>query len=245
MAMLKLRKLLGVKEAGQLHEEGYPLVLGGRYEEWLRQYHLRSEADWYLEVGSETGKSLVTVSANTIAVDPAFRLIQDVTTSKRIVHLFQMTSDSFFATDFANRNNIELDVAFLDGMHNFEFLLRDFIGTERISRSTATIFMHDCIPANRIQARREYASNKSRFWAGDVWKLLPILRQYRPHLRIEVLDLAPTGLVSVRNLDPSSSALKNNYEAILAEYTSLTLEEYGLSKFCQEFPLVPDLGRIA
>src|SRR5258706_5348979 len=42
------------------------------------------------------------------------------------------------------------------------------------------------------------------FWSGDVWKLVPCLKKYRPDLSIHTIASAPTGLPVIRNLDPAS-----------------------------------------
>lgn len=234
----RIKKYAGIKEIGAEHQPGYPKVTGPRYEAWLKEFHGATSAEWYLEIGTETGKSLVPVQSNTISIDPNYRLRYDVMGSKTTVHLFQLTSDAFFMTDFLARNDIRIGVAFLDGMHEFEFLLRDFINVERASRPDGTIFAHDCMPANRIQARRDHASLKTRFWTGDVWKLLPILRQYRRDLEVKVLDLAPTGLVMIRGLDPANLVLSDRYEEIVQAFLAIELEAYGLERFAREFPLV-------
>ena len=67
-----------------------------------------------------------------------------------------------------------------------------------------------------------------------MWKLVPILRQYRPDLAITVLDAPPTGLVLVTGLDPSSRVLWDNYGRICAEYSSKSLGDYGLERLFAE-----------
>jgi hypothetical protein len=71
-----------------------------------------------------------------------------------------------------------------------------------------------------------------------VWKLIPILQEYRPDLRIEVLDCAPTGLVVVSNLDPRNKALPKAYDQILRRYTDLTLADYGVERFYASFTYI-------
>ncbi len=48
-----------------------------------------------------------------------------------------------------------ISMAFLDGMHHFEYLLRDFINTEKHCSSNSVILLHDCLPTDRHVARRE------------------------------------------------------------------------------------------
>jgi hypothetical protein len=83
-----------------------------------------------------------------------------------------------------------VDVAFLDGMHLFEYLLRDFIHTERVCDRNSVILLDDCLPVNiemtdgerRPDLRKD--AELASWWTGDVWKVVEILRELRPDLRI-------------------------------------------------------------
>jgi hypothetical protein len=55
-------------------------------------------------------------------------------------------------------------------------------------------------------------------WAGDVYKVATVLEQHRPDLTVIPLDTAPTGLLLVVGLDPTSTVLTDRYDAILAEH---------------------------
>jgi hypothetical protein len=62
-------------------------------------------------------------------VDPRFEIKAGATGNRR--RFFQMTSDDYFATENAPALlGWPVDMAFLKGMHRFEYLLRDIIGTE-------------------------------------------------------------------------------------------------------------------
>ena len=86
-------------------------------------------------------------------------------------------------------------------------------------------------PRGRID--REFASH----WAGDVWKLYPILREFRPDLEITILDCAPTGLVMIRNMDSKSTVLRDNYETIVARYIDVVLDDEGLLRLRQSMTI--------
>jgi hypothetical protein len=110
-------------------------------------------------------------------------------------------------------------------MHLYESLLRDFINTERHCRPNGVIVLHDCLPRDPHVARRR-ASDQSlaRFtdapldwWAGDVWKTVALLQRHRPDLAIAAYTAPPTGLVTVTNLDPSSTVLARGYADAVAE----------------------------
>ena len=66
-----------------------------------------------------------------MAVDPEFAVTADVFNSARQMHFMQQTSDAFFASGFLGKLGIVPDFAFIDGMHLFEFALRDFINVEK------------------------------------------------------------------------------------------------------------------
>src|SRR5205814_560630 len=64
-------------------------------------------------------------------------------------------------------------------------------------------------------------------WAGDVWKLLPILQEFRPDLNLNVVAVRPTGLGIVTNLDPSSTTLHDHYDEIVSKYLPLGYEPWS------------------
>ncbi|WP_156688298.1 class I SAM-dependent methyltransferase [Mycobacterium sp. Marseille-P9652] len=205
---------------------------GVSYIEFLSALHTHLTPRSYLEVGTATGDSLNVASCDTIAVDPEFQVQAGATGSRKRTFLFQMTSDDFFATEDAPALlGRPVDMAFLDGLHRFEYLLRDFIGAEAACHPRSLILLHDCVPANtRMASRQPRAGDPSEgdtahWWTGDVWKLLPILREYRPDLRLHVLDCPPTCLVAVTRLDPESSVLADCYYEIVDQYAGLVLDE--------------------
>ncbi len=209
----------------------FPKMGGIHYLEFLKWLHATRKPDWYLEIGTASGQSLELSSARSIAIDPAFRIRRDIHAGKRELHCFQMTSDDFFASGAAERLGAKIDLAFLDGLHLFEFLLRDFIGTEKISNPGGMILLHDCVPMSFVAAERDWDKSQTMSWTGDVWKLLPILRKYRPDLKIEVVACPPSGLVLVTGLAAGNRVLERNYDAIIAEFVPQTLDPGTLPAF--------------
>ncbi|WP_095587267.1 class I SAM-dependent methyltransferase [Actibacterium ureilyticum] len=218
-------------------DAGFNEALGPRYLSFLGCLHTEMQPKWYLEVGSQTGSSLTSATGNVIAVDPAFVINKDIMGQKTQLHLFQMTSDDFFAAGALEQMGVKLDLSFLDGMHLFEFLLRDFMNSEKHASADGIIVMHDCVPRTKIMAERDWDKTVTRQWTGDVWKLLPILRRYRPDLKVTVLDCAPTGLVVVSGLSPDNTVLPDSYDQIIAEYTDLNLDTYGVARFFDELDM--------
>jgi hypothetical protein len=178
----------------------------------------------YLEIGTSTGASLARVNCTSIAIDPAFRITMPVTGAKPEIHLYQMTSDDYFTChDPEQVLGGRIDLAFLDGMHLYEFLLRDFINTEKHCAPDSVILLHDCLPPTfEMTSRDGNHQNLNRiyrnFWAGDVWKVVAILKRWRPDLEIRLLDCPPTGLVAISRLDPNSDMLGKNLDRIVADF---------------------------
>lgn len=223
-------------------DQGLP---GVAYLDFLARYHELVGPESYFEIGTALGNSLRLATCPKVAVDPRFRLNIDPIGASPAAHLFQMTSDEFFAKhDVRHFLPSGIACAFLDGLHLFEFLLRDFMNTEKHARPDSVFFLHDCYPINdEITGRTSGMQNRriahtSTWWAGDVWKVLPILREFRPDLDVRVLDCPPTGLVVVRGMNPESDVLQASYAAILSRFTDLTLGAFGLGRLHAEFPLV-------
>jgi len=192
---------------------------GPLYFELLPRIHQLLRPRTYLEIGVEYGRSLAFALPETraIGIDPAPKIgfALGARTTVRTV-----TSDDYFSTQDvrADFGGLPVDLAFLDGMHNFEFTLRDFINVEKHCTRKSTVLIHDCYPLNRETAGREH---DTPFWSGDIWRLFLALKKYRPDLELHTIATAPTGLGVVRRLDPGSHDLDEKYDAITREYLAL------------------------
>jgi len=222
----------------ELAQDDFRLADGLHYLEFLKRLHLTLKPDWYFEIGTQTGASLRLSNAKSISVDPVFALRHEVTGAKPELHLFQCTSDDFFVSDRLSALGAKVDLAFLDGMHLMEFLLRDFINTARHCSADSVIVMHDCVPRNSAMTKRH---RETKVWTGDVWKIIPILQKYRPDLDLEIVDCAPTGLVIVTGLDATNTVLSDSYDEIIAEFETIEIEDYGIERYFDEVDIVPAL----
>ncbi|MGX9351427.1 glycosyltransferase family protein [Shimia sp. W99] len=223
-------------------EDGCFLAEGMHYLSFFKSLHNSLKPEWYLEIGTQTGVSLELSSAKSISVDPVFRLRTEVMGNKPALYAFQETSDDFFANGHIEKLGAKIDLAFLDGMHLFEYLLRDFIGTERHCTSKGVVVLHDCLPWTAGMASRSRSDAATSSWTGDVWKMVPVLRKYRPDLTLEIVDAEPTGLVIIANLDPKNRILEKNYDKIMEEFLDVSLAEYGVEKYFSSFSVVPALS---
>jgi hypothetical protein len=224
---------------------------GLQYLEFFELLGERLNPAAYFEIGTSEGYSLARVKCDALCVDPHFAIGAAPPLNRNRTMFFQMTSDDFFKSH-AIRDMFPLgpDLCFLDGMHRFEYLLRDFINTEAACRPNSIILMHDCLPLNHRMAERtmrgdDTEDESTRYaWTGDVWRILPTLKQHRPDLRIMLLDCGPTGLVACTNLDPTSKVLSGNYDKIVDQGMNLSLNTLGLDKLWRIFPTI-DTRRLA
>ncbi len=192
---------------------------GENYLDVLIRIHRYLNPRTYIEIGVETGRSIRQVGADTraIGVDPSPAIDGSLPSNVRIV---AQTSDEFFARSDLGEllAGAPVELAFIDGMHQFEFALRDFTNLERLSAPGGTILIHDCFPHSRITAERE---RHYVFWSGDIWRLIVLLMEHRPDLQIHTIAAPPTGLALVRNLDPGSRFIPDNLERLCAKFLAL------------------------
>ncbi len=179
------------------------------YLEALALAHRVLQPGRYVEIGCRTGRSLALARCPSIGVDPDYEITAELVAPTR---LFAQTSDSFFAReDFWEVLEERPDLSFIDGMHLVEYALRDFIGLERCSKPSSVILIDDVLPARTRGMSRE---RKGKYWTGDVYRLVPILREYRPDLAVAVYDVDAKGLAVISNLDPTSEVLADRGDEI-------------------------------
>ena len=185
--------------------------------EFLAALHGLLTPRTYLEIGIQHGWSLQLAKPGTraIGVDPNPQIAVD--TGPAMV--YAETSDSFFARNPTTLGQIihstGLDLAFIDGMHLHEYALRDFANVERWAHPHGVVVFDDVLPRNQGEAARVQCPGD---WTGDVWRVEPILRTWRPDLRIALVDTQPTGVMVVYGLDPGSTALTEARDEIAARH---------------------------
>lgn len=121
----------------------------------------------FLEIGTDTGISLHTVRADTIAsVDP------DPDTPAT----HHMTSDQFFA-EYPDT----FDIIFIDGLHECHQVYRDIHYALRDHLNPCgVIVIHDCLPTTKHMQEHHTTSQKYE-WTGDVWKAFVRTRAELPY----------------------------------------------------------------
>jgi hypothetical protein len=188
-----------------------------RKHELLRAIHERLEPRTYFEIGVRKGVSLGLSRVPSVGVDPFYVVTEELHCD---VHLVRTTSDEFFARKhpFAHFERPVVDLAFIDGMHLAEFALRDFINSERYCHPSSVIVIDDVLPRTVDEGGRgRQGSAEGGAWAGDVYKIIDVMRRSRPDLVVLEMDTTPTGTLVIFLMDPSDRTLAAAYDAAVPE----------------------------
>jgi glycosyltransferase involved in cell wall biosynthesis len=178
------------------------------YLEVLERLHRELSPVSYLEIGVRRGGSLALARCPAVGIDPAPAIDRELPPTTKV---HPLTSDDFFAK---GAHGVTPDFSFVDGMHLFEFALRDFMNIERRAAPGAVIVLDDVLPNHPVQARRV---RQTRAWTGDVWRVAEVLQRYRTDLFVLPIDAAPAGLLLVAGLDPANRVLWEGYSPIVRE----------------------------
>lgn len=156
----------------------------------------------YLEIGVRDGASFRDVVATRkIGIDP-------VRTERMAVlrpgeEFFESTSDAFFReVDAVTLQPGSIDVALIDGLHEFRQIAQDFRNLEPFMRPTGVIFLDDFNPGSRERARDTPTGGP---WNGDGWKLAVLLGRERTDLDLFTID-ADEGIGVVTGFSPELPA---------------------------------------
>jgi hypothetical protein len=149
-----------------LHLE-YNTDLCNRYD--VINYNMDSSHS-YLEIGVEYGTTFNNVHfLNKLGVDPSPKINDD--------RILLKTSDKFFE----DNNGINtFDVIFIDGMHQAEYFLKDFINSMKVLNKGGIIIVDDILPLNyneqlKIPIKHYYEDNILKYgepWTGNGWSVI-------------------------------------------------------------------------
>ena len=189
---------------------------GEDYYAWLDRLYAALAPETVMEIGIGEGHSLARLRPPTVAigVDPKPIVAVPLHTE---THIFSETSDAFFARqgpDAVLRGR-PLSIGFIDGLHLYEQALKDFINLERYCGPRSVILVHDTIPLDEATQSRMH---ETRFYTGDVWKMVLCVREYRPGLGIFTIATPWTGLTVITGLESSSRELAERYDEAVARY---------------------------
>jgi SAM-dependent methyltransferase len=185
------------------------------YLEFIAKVHELLEPNSYFEIGVREGNSAALAQCAAIGVDPASAITQELPST---FTLFPLLSDEFF--EELPEAFEQPDLEFIDGMHLFEYVLRDFINVEKNASHHSVIIIDDIFPYTEAQASRE---RKTKAWMGDVWKIKECLAIYRPDLICISVDTYPSGLLLVFGADNANTVLTEKYNEIVKRFTKVTV----------------------
>lgn len=187
----------------------------------------------YFEIGARTGSSLALSKSPSVAIDPYFQLKENPVGNKDFCLMFQETSDSFFENSLPKLGSLECELAFIDGMHLFEYALRDFLNLNKIASENSLFLFHDVLPWTFEMATRDNkALAPNAPWTGDIWKLVQIFIDAGMRNNIRILTAAPSGLLAVLNPDKAAvRKLEKDYNKICSKWMNVQFNENNLKKF--------------
>jgi hypothetical protein len=147
----------------------------------------------YLEIGVYQGQTLFDVEiAGRTAVDPgfAFDMAERANDSIRFV---EKTSDDFFLSEPVSS---AYDLIFVDGLHVFEQVVRDFSNALLHAHPQTVLIIDDTVPndvysaipdPNKTHAFRKAQGNDCGWWHGDVFKLVFYIHDFWPGLNYRTI----------------------------------------------------------
>jgi len=184
------------------------------YLDFLARLHMRLEPRTYLEFGIRNGWSLGVARCRSVGIDPSFAIDTEITAPTSLI---RRTGDDYFASldERGPFDGQPIDLAFIDGMHLFEFALRDFMNVERYAAWSSVAIFDDICPPNAMAAARDRVS---MLWTGDVFKVENAITDRRPDIALVKVNTQPTGLLLAFALDPTNRALSEAYDDIVASY---------------------------
>ena len=206
------------------------------YLQVLERFHRELSPASYLEIGVRHGSSSRARALPGGRHRPAPAIDSELPSATKILAL---TSDDFFAK---HGEEVTPDFSFIDGMHLFEYALRDFMNLERRAAPGGIIVLDDVLPNHPAQAQR---IRHTAAWTGDVWRVADIPQRYRSDLFVLTIDAAPAGLLLVAGLDCENRALWDGYERIVAEAGGFVAPPPGVMERRNAVdPTGPDFPRV-
>jgi hypothetical protein len=188
-----------------------------------------SSATRYLEIGVEHGYTLEAVKLKTrIGVDPHPLFSLKSLPAGLIVR--PITSDQYFDE---LGDEVRFDVAFLDGLHTYQQTYRDLINALHHLDQHGVIIIDDVVPSDEISSmpdleasiREQVNRSASDFrWHGDVFRIIPLLRDHHPELKFRTVVGGGNEQTVVWRVSEDHESVPVD-EATLAAYSHVTYEE--------------------
>lgn len=131
----------------------------------------------YLEIGTQNS-----ICGSSVVCD--YKVGIDPNPIQRIDGDFQnhhtTTSDLFFES-----NIDEFDIIFIDGLHVYEQVKKDFINAIKVLKNGGCIVLHDCLPSTE---ERSKSFADGGLWNGDCYRFVQDLEDSRVKFYIADFD---------------------------------------------------------
>lgn len=188
--------------------------------EFLQSLHQLLQPRGYLEIGVQSGASLSLATCPAVGVDPA-GMGRSPRSNER---LYAISSDEFFA---GAMDVGPIDLVYIDGMHLFEYALRDLMGALRLGNEKTVYVFDDVLPYSPLIAGRVPVEGD---WTGDVWKIIQIL-DWETTAEMCCVDVWPTGaLVAWDFGEDTLPYLVENYEKITCDHYDNQMPDWVLDR---------------
>lgn len=183
--------------------------------EVIQKLVIAKKAKTYLEIGVASGNCFLRISApRKIAVDVKFCFSEKRKIARHYLSNFksnifnryyQMESDEFFHKYSKLFKKNRIDIAFIDGLHEYNQVIRDVNNCLNYLNEGGIIVLHDCSPPSEEAALPldKILGRKHWVWMGDVWKSIIYFRSCRHDLNVFVLDI-DCGLGIITRGEPDS-----------------------------------------
>jgi hypothetical protein len=188
-----------------------------------------TSATAYLEIGIEHGYTLEAVKISTkVGVDP--HPLFSLKSLPAGVTVHSVESDRFFET---LTDDVKFDIIFLDGFHTYQQTYRDLMNSLRHLASRGVIIIDDVVPSDEISAIPELDVSISQQvehgvtdfrWHGDVFRLIPLLRDHHPELQFRTLIGSGNEQTVLWKADPILESIAVD-EATVAAYAKVSYED--------------------
>jgi hypothetical protein len=137
----------------------------------------------YLEIGVQGGHTFLDLDFQyQVAVDPVFRFDYTKYVSNRMV-FFEEESDKYFS----RKIKCKFDLIFLDGLHAFDQIFRDFCASIQYAHDQTIWLIDDTLPSSMLAASRNSLfcrvarkCLRQPAWMGDVFKVVYAIHDYFP-----------------------------------------------------------------
>ncbi len=160
----------------------------------------------YLEIGCNQNKLFDSVYVdNKIGVDPI-----------RGGNV-RLTSDEFF-----KNNKKQFDLIFIDGLHEYSQVRKDFINSYNCLKPKGYILLHDMHPRYIYE---EYSPKINNTWTGDCWKLAYEIGLQKYKMQILMIDF---GIGIFKNIGENLKLNDKNFEEIKKLNFNFFYENYNL-----------------